>query len=392
MSGIMFGAALKGLGDGITSLGSSAMNFESDDERRRLQEQMLRERLDSSERNVDARIAAKLGGSGSGGTKGVIDYKEGSQGEETLAADMGMTVPELRRFRAANKTGDMSGYETEQPVPNGDNVMDPRDSMVAENKTTRGVTSATQKYLSEKRKMLGEITRMYQQGDAYDDSAKGRETVQKMDAAKGIMSGTIAPQKVSQAYLATEAKGLTDNLGESGTFGKSGEGQQLNELGQAKATEERARAAKATASAKDDSLQTIQQLRKSAEETLKDARRALTEFDKLNPVDVSKPGKEKLKAQRDALVEDISSARNGLNEVSARLENRLKDKDGKSGKGGKSDQPPPSDAKPSPAQNPSPEKSASRTVSSLPPGAKQIGTSGGKPVYQTPDGRRFIPS
>jgi hypothetical protein len=30
------------------------------------------------------------------------------------------------------------------------------------------------------------------------------------------------------------------------------------------------------------------------------------------------------------------------------------------------------------------------TVKALPPGAKQIGTSGGKPVYQTPDGKRFI--
>lgn len=30
------------------------------------------------------------------------------------------------------------------------------------------------------------------------------------------------------------------------------------------------------------------------------------------------------------------------------------------------------------------------TLSALPPGAKQIGTSKGKPVYQTPDGRKFI--
>jgi len=29
-------------------------------------------------------------------------------------------------------------------------------------------------------------------------------------------------------------------------------------------------------------------------------------------------------------------------------------------------------------------------VSSLPQGSKQIGTSGGKPVYQTPDGRKFL--
>lgn len=33
---------------------------------------------------------------------------------------------------------------------------------------------------------------------------------------------------------------------------------------------------------------------------------------------------------------------------------------------------------------------AAKAVSTLPAGAKQIGTSGGKPVYQTPDGRKFI--
>ena len=35
-------------------------------------------------------------------------------------------------------------------------------------------------------------------------------------------------------------------------------------------------------------------------------------------------------------------------------------------------------------------KDAAPAPTSLPPGAKQVGTSGGKPVYQTPDGKRFI--
>ncbi len=41
------------------------------------------------------------------------------------------------------------------------------------------------------------------------------------------------------------------------------------------------------------------------------------------------------------------------------------------------------------APAPAPAK-ASAPISSLPEGARQIGTSGGKPVYQTPDGRKFI--
>lgn len=46
---------------------------------------------------------------------------------------------------------------------------------------------------------------------------------------------------------------------------------------------------------------------------------------------------------------------------------------------------------PAPAPGAQPAPGAPKaTVKALPPGAKQIGTSGGKPVYQTPDGKRFI--
>lgn len=43
----------------------------------------------------------------------------------------------------------------------------------------------------------------------------------------------------------------------------------------------------------------------------------------------------------------------------------------------------------SPAPAPKPAASGT-TLKTLPPGARQIGTSGGKPVYETPDGKRFI--
>lgn len=45
---------------------------------------------------------------------------------------------------------------------------------------------------------------------------------------------------------------------------------------------------------------------------------------------------------------------------------------------------------PSPAPKPADNQKPASTVSSLPQGAVQIGTSGGKPVYQTPDGKKFI--
>lgn len=48
----------------------------------------------------------------------------------------------------------------------------------------------------------------------------------------------------------------------------------------------------------------------------------------------------------------------------------------------------PATGKPAPAATPKP----GPAVSALPSGSKQIGTSGGKPVYETPDGKRFIPN
>lgn len=41
-------------------------------------------------------------------------------------------------------------------------------------------------------------------------------------------------------------------------------------------------------------------------------------------------------------------------------------------------------------RSPKPAATAKAAVPSLPAGAKKIGTSGGKPVYQTPDGKKFI--
>lgn len=373
MAGIMGASILKGLGDGITSLGSSAMQYAGQNERQRLQEQMLRERLESNERNVDARLAAKTA-SGTGAAKGTIDFAEDTAGEEAMAADMGITVPELRRLRAANRTGDFSAYEVDDVNAPGDGI-GPSDGK-------RGMTAATRKYVSEKRKMLGEISRMYMQGDAYDDSSKGRKTVQDMGIMDDVLDGRRDAKTVAKAQAAADGKLPYSNLGSDGVFDQYEGGQKLNELGVAKAGNERAGAAKAAAGAKDDSLQAIQQLRIAAEGTLKDARRALTEFDKLNPVDVSKPGKERLKAQRDELVADIASARSSLDAVSKRLDQRLADKSGKG-----ADQPPPS-----PGAAPAPQNPKPKAITSLPPGAKQIGTSGGKPVYQTPDGKRFIPS
>jgi hypothetical protein len=48
------------------------------------------------------------------------------------------------------------------------------------------------------------------------------------------------------------------------------------------------------------------------------------------------------------------------------------------------------EGKPAPKTEPGAKPAAAKPTTALPPGAKQIGTSNGKPVYQLPDGSRMI--
>lgn len=50
----------------------------------------------------------------------------------------------------------------------------------------------------------------------------------------------------------------------------------------------------------------------------------------------------------------------------------------------------PASAATGPKADAKPETKPAPVIKALPPGARQIGTSGGKPVYETPDGKRFI--
>jgi hypothetical protein len=74
---------------------------------------------------------------------------------------------------------------------------------------------------------------------------------------------------------------------------------------------------------KDQTLGTLGELRKAAQTGLADARKALSEFDKLHEGDLDKPGKEKLKAQRDALNSEVTAARTDLTTVRDRFNQRL---------------------------------------------------------------------
>lgn len=153
MPGIMFGAALKGFGDSLSSLGDSAQADLRDERQAQQREQLARLREQAPSRDSAPR--------------GRIDFSPGSAGEEAMAADMGMTVPDLRKFREANRSGDFSGYVG---APAADET----------DRWDVAVAKGQQKWIDDKRRMLGEISRMYLQGDAYGDSAQGRLLVKQM--------------------------------------------------------------------------------------------------------------------------------------------------------------------------------------------------------------------
>jgi hypothetical protein len=151
-------------------------------------------------------------------------------------------------------------------------------------------------------------------------------------------------------------------------------------VGESQITENRAQAAKYGAEAdkakreptgKNEDLPTLQQMRMAAEKTLADARKALTEFDKVNTGDLSRPGREKLKEQRDALAAEVTTAREGLGKISDRLSRRLDETEAASKPG----------AAPKPAPAPSaggelPRPKTPEEVAKLKPGTRFIAPDG----------------
>jgi hypothetical protein len=358
--GIMAGAIFDGIGRAAAAYGSAQMASQQGAERERLAEErmrsnemMNRERLENQRALNEARLAAAQAG-GSGGGKGgnaPLELVPGGIVKLGAAARMDMSEPAFDAFLKAEQTGDWSAYERDTMVegerPQGHGPGVPTMQRVLPN--------GFDGWRAAKRKVMAEIAAELTHRGDYKAVADGRETVRDMDVRTGIMTGNVKPEDASRAYLATGGKGLYDNMGEAGAIDKSTGKQTLNDLGKAKAADERASAGKhaadagrAAAGAKDDSLNTIQQLRKSGEETLKDARKALTEFDKVN-TNVDRPGREKLKAQRDQLAADVASARRSLQDVSSRLEERLAAKEG--GNARPADQASPSPATPRPTQN-----------------------------------------
>lgn len=198
MSGLIFGAAMKGVGDGVSSLGSSALQIQSASEAAEAklagQREMQRERLD----NQRAIAEMRSGGSGGGKDGPLMERVEpGSMAEEMMANRMGMSVPELRKLLEANRSGDTSGLggTVELPGPTEDG------------NALTGKSGVSGDWLKAKRAALADIQSEFLYGGKYDDVAKGRRTEAGNKVAGGIIAGAIEPGAGAKAIAATEGKG-----------------------------------------------------------------------------------------------------------------------------------------------------------------------------------------
>jgi hypothetical protein len=346
MSGLIGNAIGESLGRGATGIADlmfRAIQKDEDrearaQERRELQTERLAAARESREANdtlrrdlADQRAAA---GGGKGGSGGISEIKEGGLIEEVLAGKTGMSVPELRALRAANQSGDFSSFATATAtgrvedvngdgMPDDPEVSDAMSRRTAKLETDARVQPELREELRAKTKVLAGLTESFVLGKDYDDVAKGRRTELGNDTAAGVYAGKVKPEEGGKKIAAAEGKDLYG--GDSNvTRDKFTGDTKTTAVGDSQIRENNAQAARAGRSSvdKDASLQTLQQLRLSADGTLKDARRALTEFDKIAK-DLPAKAREARAEERKQLAQDVETARANLGDVSGLLSKRL---------------------------------------------------------------------
>lgn len=315
-----------------------------------------------------ARAAPRSAGGGAAGgasSASARDMVEGSAGEEALAAQLGMSVPEFRRFRAAERTGDYEGAYGQERVVDDESG----------GHTARALPEGFKTWLAAKRKEFADASRLYVFGKDAKEVEQARGEQMENDVRAEIAGAQDDGGLISggRRLNAMAGKGEYEG-GATGSTNTFTGAQTLNQLGKAKVgtegtaqQENRAQAGAAAASGRaadalaakrraggDDGEMTNDQLNRAIDS----ARKELATAENL---------------AKDAFGADKDEKRAQAAEVRARLRRLQALQDDRTG-----------------GKTPAPASPAAKTIDALPKGAKVIGTSNGKKVYETPDGKRFI--
>lgn len=389
MSGLIWAGIGKGIADAGTAVGSSMLRSITDDERQQDRLELARERqtaaaelqrqrLDQARETAQARLDAKGSGNGGGGGLSLDDIAEGGKAEGIVAGMLdGSTIPELRRVRAfRDGKGDQFKQDVTRNVagPN-DGSNEPAGADRAANPMARDpsqassiVTQIMREYppgfeaeMRSKVKALARIEEAAAQGKNYDSVTKGRQTQQEVDASAEAMRDPARAGVIGQGIAAGQGKELVG--GDSNVTRNKFTGATTNTLvGDSQVRENNAQAGQAASAGRKSDADASRVNDRSDPETMR-MRSDYTQRERTLRTQLSRAmiGDEKDSVQQelDALIQE---RKNFEAQVATRKPQAAGAKTG--------------DNKP--------------VVAGLPKGAVQIGTSGGKPVYQTPDGKKFI--
>jgi hypothetical protein len=331
------GGALEGAGKGLAGEGAVQESVQAKRElqKDKLDADLQRQRERAQDKQDQMLFASILkGDSGGGGGKGGPNLFTLAQQADTPEKQTSL-VETVRAFGgddAANVIGRIFNRGDTQTVNPTTGDFARFDRTVDDNGQSAAPVPASfvqrAQYDAEKgRTALQRVMAMVMDPGKYDDFTKGERTAYGTDLVRGATND----QQVRQAgarIMAVEGK---DRFGVQGDqlVDKAEGTVKQTDLGNAKATDERASAGEHSAKAKKvgqestvdpKELETLQQMRKTAEEGLRDARKALTEFDKTVTTTTAR---EKRAPERKQLVDEVTAKRAELDEVSRRLTARL---------------------------------------------------------------------
>jgi hypothetical protein len=403
-AGLIWGSLAQGLGNAATTVGQGMAQEQA--ETRRLEATMadraaareealarMREnqefRADEAEKNRIFReqMAGGVGGGGGGSGGGGGGGGNGAMlSDEAAAAKMDMSVPEYQQFRESERTGNYDAYKQSSPLPgpteNGEPLMGPAD-----------LPAGFKDFIKAKRAQFAGMAEESAYRGNYDEITKGRRTQVGNEFASGIVSGAMSTQAGAERIAATEGKGaygkggVNEFTGAPDQVGRSAINENNAQAGSASAAagKYRAETGHVGESARTETLKALTQERIAATSAAAEARREVDAL-RSSMKDMSKSEKAATQPALEAAQNKLARYEEDRDNTASRI--REYTSAGKISAEGKTSVA--EKAKPGDNGNVKSAPGKPVVINTLPPGSKQIGTSGGRPVYQTPDGKKFL--
>lgn len=215
--GLLFGGLMKGLGDGVSSVGQFAAREQAAEEERQMRAQ---QRMDEIRERAALTAAMRQPTASGGGRPGksevfMEDMAPGSMAQRSVANRLGVSADRLAALDA-NDLDAYNGPQMGQDIGTGERYAKPG---------TENKSPLTRELFDAKRKMLGDLQAELIFGDAYDDVTKGRRTNQEIDTSSQAMANPKQAGLLGAAMAAGEGKGQYTGQGAVNVF--SGEPSKL---------------------------------------------------------------------------------------------------------------------------------------------------------------------